>query len=99
MNAQIYLKKNEERRIKTGHLWVFSNEIFEIGGEPQNGEPVEVFDSKKNFIGTGFYNKNSLIAARIISTEKVDDIKVLFHKRLTNAFHLRKKFISGSQFI
>src|SRR5574338_1546277 len=35
MNAKIHLRKNEERRIKSGHLWVFSNEIFEVEAEPQ----------------------------------------------------------------
>ncbi len=90
MNVKIYLKKNEERRIKIGHLWVFSNEITDVDGNPENGDLVEVFDSKKNFLGTGFYNKNSLIAVRILSDEKILDLKELFQNRLDNAFNLRK---------
>ncbi len=90
MNASIQLKKNEERRIKAGHLWIFSNEIVSAEGDPQNGDTVEVFDSKNNFLGTGFYNKNSLIAVRIISSVKVEDLKVLFQNRLKTAYALRK---------
>jgi 23S rRNA (cytosine1962-C5)-methyltransferase len=90
MNAKIYLKKNEERRIKTGHLWVFSNEIDHLEGEAHNGELIELYDSKKNFIGSGFYNKNSLIAVRILSNKKIDDLKELFRKRINKAFDLRK---------
>ena len=95
MNAKIYLKKKEERRIKAGHLWVFSNELAGTEGDPQNGDLTEVYDYKKNLIGTGFYNKNSLIAIRLISSVKVDDMKVLFRTRLTSANELRKKLYPG----
>ncbi|HKB87346.1 MAG TPA: class I SAM-dependent rRNA methyltransferase [Ignavibacteriaceae bacterium] len=95
MNAKIYLKKNEERRIKAGHLWVFSNEIAGTEGDPQNGDLTEVYDYKKYLTGTGFYNKNSLIALRLISSVKVDDLKVLFRTRLTSANELRKKLYPG----
>jgi 23S rRNA (cytosine1962-C5)-methyltransferase len=90
MNDRIQLKKNEERRLKAGHLWIFSNEIAASEGDPQNGALVEVFDSRNNFLGTGFYNRNSLIAVRIISSEKADNIKTLLRFRLTAAYRLRK---------
>ena len=90
MNPKIYLRKNEERRIKLGHLWIFSNEISNISGDPQNGDLVDVFDSKNNFIGTGFYNKNSLIAVRILSNQKTEDLKEIFRRRLKDALDLRK---------
>lgn len=92
MYAQVHLKKNEERRIKAGHLWIFSNEILDSAGDPENGNLVEIFDSKNNFAGTGFYNRNSLIAVRILSDEKIEDLKELFRIRLNNAFNLRKSF-------
>jgi 23S rRNA (cytosine1962-C5)-methyltransferase len=61
-----------------------------LEGEAHNGELIELYDSKKNFIGSGFYNKNSLIAVRILSNKKIDDLKELFRKRINKAFDLRK---------
>ena len=92
MYAQVHLKKNEERRIKAGHLWIFSNEILDSAGDPENGDLVEIFDSKNNFVGTGFYNRNSLIAVRILTDEKIEDLRELFRIRLNNSFDLRKRF-------
>jgi len=102
--TKIILKKNEEKRIKNGHLWVFSNEI-EKRIEPlktspakgvnderrmQTGDVVEVYDYKNNFLGSGFYNANSLISVRIISHQKKFDLKNLFEKRLISAYDFRK---------
>lgn len=97
MNAKIHLRKNEERRIKSGHLWVFSNEIFEVEGEPHNGDLVEVFDHKGNFIGTGFYNRNSLIAVRILTYEKTTDLYEVLKSGITSAYALRKELYPGRE--
>jgi 23S rRNA (cytosine1962-C5)-methyltransferase len=92
MISKIHLKRNEERRINSGHLWVFSNELGSIEGNPENGEIVEAYDSKDNFLGTGFYNKNSLISVRRLSREKVDNLYELFKRKLLSALELRKTF-------
>ena len=92
MISKIHLKKNEERRIKEGHLWVFSNEIGSIEGDCENGNLIEVYDSRNNLQGTGFYNKNSLISVRILSPEKIEDIYELLKGRLLAALNLRKTF-------
>ena len=47
--AEIFLKRHEEKRLQSGHLWVFSNEIERIEGAPQNGDIVQIYDSKKIF--------------------------------------------------
>jgi len=89
--AKVSLRKNEERRIKQGHLWIFSNEIEKTEGDISNGDLVGVYDSKNNFIGSGFYNGNSLIAVRIISDEEPVNLENLFRSRLQSAYEFRKK--------
>ena len=95
--AKIYLKKNEEKRIRSGHLWVFSNEIISTEGEPQNGDLVEIYDSKLNLLGTGFYNNSSLIAVRVLSETKIDNLKALFRQRIIRASKLRGDFYPGRE--
>jgi 23S rRNA (cytosine1962-C5)-methyltransferase len=89
---KVILKKNEERRIKSGHLWVFSNEIANIEGDISTGDLVRVYDSRSNFIASGFYNPNSLIAVRIISESETIDLESLFRERLSRAFEFRNLF-------
>ena len=88
--VRVVLKPKEERRILQGHLWVFSNEIAEISGSISNGALVSLFSHKNECLGTGFYNKNSLIAVRLISAEQSIDIGELFKLRFKQAFDLRK---------
>lgn len=88
--TKVFLRKNEERRVKHGHLWIFSNEIVKVEGEASNGDVVKVYDSRNNFIGSGFYNANSLIAVRIISNKEEVDLLNLFKERLHAAYNFRK---------
>ena len=87
--ARISLKKNEDIRIRNGHLWVFSNEIAKIEGEFKNGDIVSVFDYKNEHLGSGFYNKNSLIAIRMLSSGKINDLHELLKEKILNAKKLR----------
>lgn len=91
MTTKIYLKKNEERRIKTGHLWVFSNEIAQKKGDPLNGDIVDVYDSINGFIGSGFYNQNSLISVRMLSRKQVNDFHLLAEERILSALRMRNE--------
>lgn len=93
--AKVSLKKNEDIRIKGGHLWVFSNEIFVIDGEVKNGDIVSVFDFKNEYIGAGFYNKNSLIAIRMLTNEKLSDLRELISGKILKAKQLRDLLYPG----
>ncbi len=97
MNSKLILKKNEDRRLKAGHLWIFSNEIEKVENNPENGDIVEVYNSGNEFLGTAFYNKNSLISGRILSIEHIKDIKSLVKERILDAYSLRTEFYSGAK--
>ncbi len=88
---QIALKRGEDKRIRGGHPWIFSNEIKEIMGERTAGAAAEVYDSEGRFVGTGFYNPNSLISVRLLSRQRNDiDGAPFFRQRIEKAFHYRR---------
>lgn len=70
MASELRLRKNEDRRLRAGHLWVFSNEV-DVAATPltafEPGEPVDVVDSRGGFIGSAYVNPASLICARIFA--------------------------------
>lgn len=94
----LILKKNEDRRLRAGHLWVFSNEV-DITKSPLKGfEPgalVEIQTSNGHVIGTGYVNPNSLISARILSRDPRHpvDRSLLVH-RLNVALAMRERLYS-----
>lgn len=92
MSYRVYLKKNEEKRIASGHPWVYANEVQRIEGEGKNGDLAVVYDFKGNFIGKGFINHLSKILVRIFIRNKNEDVnKELFKERIKIAAEYRKK--------
>lgn len=89
---RLILGKGEERRLKAGHPWVFSNEIREYRGERARGATAEVCDAGGGFIGLGYYNPQSLIAARLLSRQREDiDGVDFFRRRIAAALELRRR--------
>lgn len=94
MLATLRLKKNEERRIKQGHLWVFSNEIdtnLTSLKELEPGQEVLIEDFSGKALGIGYANPNSLICARILSrSTKVQFNQKFLKRRIQEAQQLRE---------
>ena len=63
---KVYLKPGKEESLKRFHQWVFSGAIARVEGEPEEGEIVDVYTSKKEFIACGHFQIGS-IAVRVLS--------------------------------
>lgn len=87
----ISLKRNADKRIKFGHLWVFSNEISHHL-QVESGSLVEVKDAEGKSYGYGFYNPNSLIAVRLLRSQTMPDLD-FFINRISDAKKLRENLI------
>ncbi|MCG8671375.1 MAG: class I SAM-dependent rRNA methyltransferase [Pseudomonadales bacterium] len=89
------LRKNEEKRIKAGHLWVYSNEI-DTKTTPLKavtpGTLCTLQDSAGKSVGIGYVNPHSLIAVRLLTRnpEAVINRKWIA-KRLQVALSLREQ--------
>lgn len=99
MLPPLRLKKNEERRLRAGHLWVFSNEV-DVAQTPLTafapGEAVQVQDAGGRSLGSAYVNPNSLICARLVSRDPAQplDRELLLH-RLRRALSLRERLFPG----
>lgn len=91
MNA-IILKKGKGKAAKHRHPWIFSGAIQEVIGSPENGETVEVLDSKKEFLGLAAFSPNSQIRARFWSYRKEQINKDFFAHRINSAIQKRENF-------
>lgn len=90
--ARIVLKSGEESRLSAGHLWVFSNEISGVEGEVEPGGVAELFSKDGKFFARGYYNPKSLIAFRVLTREKTEEInKEFFKKKINRALEYRKE--------
>lgn len=88
----ITLKKRADRRVRRGHLWVFSNEISEPKvSELEPGSVHELRDSSGEFLGMVYANPSSLIAARILSRKRRTIDRAFVQHRLEAALERRKR--------
>ncbi len=87
---KVYLKPGKEESLKRFHPWVFSGAIHRIEGEPEEGEVVNVYTSKNEFIAMGHFQIGS-IAVRVISFLEEDVNKDFWKRKLAIAYDLRKR--------
>ena len=74
MAYEVYLKKNEEKRIIAGHSWVYANEVARIENKDKNGSLATVYSHDGRYIGKGYINHASKILVRIfIRGSELDD--------------------------
>jgi 23S rRNA (cytosine1962-C5)-methyltransferase len=87
------LKRNEDRRLQAGHLWVFSNEI-DTGQTPlpkfTPGELVRVLAHNDRALGVAYVNPRSLICARLLGGWGLPDT-AWFAARFRRALGLRER--------
>jgi len=82
------LSKNEDRRLRAGHVWIFSNEV-NIKETPltafEPGQAAIIEDAAGRPLGSGYVNPNALICARLVSR---DPQYVLDQSLLTHRFNI-----------
>ena len=79
--TRVRITPKGEKHIKSGHPWVFGEEITEVSGDYENGDIVDVYTQKDKFLGSGYINDNSKIRVRIISRNANDKFDEAFYER------------------
>lgn len=97
--SSLRLKKHADRRLKAGHLWLYSNEI-DTDTTPlkalEPGQQVVIEAANGKALGVAYVNPNSLICARLVSREPKQglDRSLLVH-RLNQALALRERLFAA----
>lgn len=92
----VQLLPGREKRLESGHSWIFSNELATVSPVPPPGSVVTVQTSRGRLAGTGFYHPHSLIAVRLLSRSSIHVDHAFFEERLATAFELREQTVTGT---
>jgi 23S rRNA (cytosine1962-C5)-methyltransferase len=87
---KITLSSGKDQSLRRFHPWVFSGAIKKIYGDVQEGDVVDVYDNKDNFLGTGHYQIGS-IAVRVFSFNQVIPDKNFWKEKILSAINYRKQ--------
>ena len=96
---RLYLKRREERRLRAGHPWIYSNEVDVARSPLQDfapGAPVTVASQSGQPLATAYVNPATLICARVVSRRPdrpLDAERVA--ERLARALALRERMNVG----
>jgi len=93
--ARLVLRKGEDRRVRGGHPWIFSNEVEAWEGDVADGGLVDVTDHRGAFLGRAYVNRHSLITARLVTRGRDEIDTAFFVKRLERAKRLRDAVYPG----
>ncbi len=97
--TRVRITPKGEKHIKSGHPWVFGEEITEVSGDYVNGDIVDVYTQKDKFLGSGYINDNSKIRVRIISRNANDKFDEAFYeRRVRYALDYRRTVMGGEDY-
>lgn len=95
----VTISEKGEKKLKSGHPWVFGDEVCLCGENyPEDGALTDVLSSKGRYLGTGFYNSHSKIRVRLLS-DNTNDVfdEAFFRRRIEHAVSYRQT-VMGDDF-
>ncbi len=91
---RLRLQKGREKRVRSGHPWVFSNELQEVPQLPP-GSLVAVDGPGGEPLGLGTYNPHTLIAVRWLQRGGTELSERWLEERIESAVAKRRALYSG----
>lgn len=87
--TQVILSSGKDQSLRRYHPWVFSGAIKKIKGPVQDGDIVDVYSNKDEYLGTGHYQGGS-IAIRVFSFEQIQPGVEFWKSKIRKAWEYRK---------
>jgi 23S rRNA (cytosine1962-C5)-methyltransferase len=97
--AKLYITKKGEKAARSGHPWVYGEEVTRVDGTYTTGDIVDVYSEKSRYLGTGFANDISKIRVRILSNNANDTFDEAFwQRRVKYAIEYRRSVMGEADF-
>ena len=93
MFPKVILKLGKEKSIQRRHPWIFSGAVYGVSREIQDGEMVDVVDSKNNHLGTGYFSDKGSIVVRILTFGDETFSENFWATKLQSAWYLRTQLL------
>lgn len=91
---KVILKSGKEKSIQRRHPWIFSGAVYGVSREINDGEMVDVVDSKNNHLGTGYFSDKGSIVVRILTFGDETFSENFWNEKLQSAWKLRLKLLN-----
>ena len=92
--SDVILLPGKEKRVFSGHPWVFRSDVAREKGGPQPGDTVRVTASNGRFLAMAVYNPQSQIALRILTRKEEAIDEAFIRARVRRAVDYRRRFAS-----
>ena len=93
MFPKVILKSGKEKSIQRRHPWIFSGAVYGVSRELNDGEMVDVVDSKNIHLGTGYFSDKGSIVVRILTFGKETFSDTFWKDKLQSAWYLRTQLL------
>ena len=90
---KVILKSGKEKSIQRRHPWIFSGAVYGVSREINDGEMVDVVDSKNNHLGTGYFSDKGSIVVRILTFGDETFSENFWAVKLQSAWYLRTQLL------
>jgi 23S rRNA (cytosine1962-C5)-methyltransferase len=93
MFPKVILKSGKEKSIQRRHPWIFSGAVYGISRDINDGEMVDVVDSKNQHLGTGYFSDKGSIVVRILTFADEIFCETFWADKLQSAWYLRTQLL------
>jgi 23S rRNA (cytosine1962-C5)-methyltransferase len=94
---RLRLMRGADRRLQSGHLWIYSNEIDNQATPLRSftaGQQVAVETEHRKLLGSAYINPNSLLCARLLTRDAETFGQQQLVARLRAALQMRERFFA-----
>ncbi len=91
----LIIRSKALQRLRTGHLWIYANELARTQKQWEPGQLVNVRTGDGEWVGRGYYNSRSVIAVRLLTREDVPIDEDFLDQKIQQAQALRERLLPG----